>query len=233
MFINASRICCVGTCRRFSHLRRPLYEPNWISSVSIAPKSVSNLKLAISSWLTPISLRQSSNRPTQSLNVPIFATLPGIRPQPFPCSAGLMAPGIPSTALRASLPAVLRSCRLNGDRGDASAALLCLERCRTLLHVRRQTFLGVFALEQQLLIFALQGQRGFHRNFPSRLHRALDASNGFRCLIGRAELGSIFHDVFHEILALVNVVDDPQLFRFFERKSVPGDHQFDGLALAH
>src|SRR6185437_16243073 len=35
-------------------------------------------KLAISSRLTPISLRHSSNRPTQSEKVPIFATLPGI-----------------------------------------------------------------------------------------------------------------------------------------------------------
>src|SRR5882762_8744657 len=34
----------------------------------------------ISAVLTPISLRQSLNMPSQSLNVPIFATLPGIIP---------------------------------------------------------------------------------------------------------------------------------------------------------
>jgi hypothetical protein len=32
----------------------------------------------MSSRLTPISLRQSLNMPIQSLNVPIFATFPGI-----------------------------------------------------------------------------------------------------------------------------------------------------------
>src|SRR6266446_5520103 len=80
MFISASRICCVGIWRRFSHLRRPLYEPNSISSVSIAPYSVSKWKASISFVLTPISLRQSLNMPSQSLKVPIFATLPGIIP---------------------------------------------------------------------------------------------------------------------------------------------------------
>src|SRR5580704_18831259 len=79
MLRRASRICCVGTWRRFSHLRRPLNDPNWISSVSIAPYSVSNLKLATSSRLTPISWRHSSKRPTQSLKVPILATFPGIK----------------------------------------------------------------------------------------------------------------------------------------------------------
>src|SRR5258708_35228876 len=82
MLSSASRICCVGTWRRFSHLRLPLKCPNWISSVSIAPNRVSKLKLAISSRLTPISWRHSSNRPTQSLKVPIFATLPGMSSTP-------------------------------------------------------------------------------------------------------------------------------------------------------
>src|SRR5258708_5550109 len=82
MFSSASRICCVGTWRRFSHLRLPLKCPNWISSVSIAPNRVSKLKLAISSRLTPISWRHSSKRPTQSLKVPIFATLPGMSSTP-------------------------------------------------------------------------------------------------------------------------------------------------------
>src|SRR6266853_5329453 len=44
----------------------------------MAPKRVSNWKLAISSRLTPISLRHSSKRPIQSEKVPIFATLPGM-----------------------------------------------------------------------------------------------------------------------------------------------------------
>src|SRR5215467_6932712 len=83
MFSSASRICCVGIWRRFSHFFLPLKWPNWISSVSMAPKSVSNLKLAISSRLTPISLRHSSKSPTQSEKVPIFATLPGIKSKPL------------------------------------------------------------------------------------------------------------------------------------------------------
>src|SRR5579859_6640670 len=41
----------------------------------------------MSSVLTPISLRQSLNRPIHSLNVPIFATLPGINSKPLHHSA--------------------------------------------------------------------------------------------------------------------------------------------------
>src|SRR5437660_12774212 len=63
---------CVATRCRFSHLRCPVYSPNWISSVSIWPYSVSNLKALTSLLLTPISLRHSSNSPTQSPKVPIL-----------------------------------------------------------------------------------------------------------------------------------------------------------------
>src|SRR6266403_145503 len=71
--MRASRICCVGTCRKFSHFLRPFQWPNWMSSVSMAPKSVSKLKPRISSWSTPISLRQSLNNPTHSLKFPILS----------------------------------------------------------------------------------------------------------------------------------------------------------------
>src|SRR3954451_4972312 len=71
--MSASRICCVGTWRRFSHFLRPFQWPNWMSSVSMAPKSVSKLKPRISSLSTPISLRQSLNSPTQSPKVPILS----------------------------------------------------------------------------------------------------------------------------------------------------------------
>src|SRR6185369_4785406 len=112
----------------------------------MAPYRVSKLKLAISSWLTPISLRQSSKSPTQSLKVPIFATLPGITPLH-------LAPA---------------SCRLSGGhlalRRDAADTLFRLENCRPLLHVRRQTFFGVLTQEKQLLILAFHRQRGFHGN---------------------------------------------------------------------
>src|SRR6266700_2541447 len=217
MFRRASRICWVGTWRRFSHLRLPLKCPNWISSVSMAPKRVSKLKLAISSRLTPISLRQSSKRPTQSLKVPIFATLPGINSQI--CGAT----GVPARPViaRARTPVPPRS------------RLLCLKFRRPFLHVRRQTFFGIFALEEQLLVFAFYGQRGLHWNLPASLHRTFDAPHSFRGFVGRTELARVLHDVFHEAIALVDVVDDSEFERLFERESVAGDHQLDGFALAY
>src|SRR6476660_9315137 len=123
----------------------------------MAPYSVSNLKLAISSWLTPISLRQSSKSPTQSLKVPIFATLPGITPLHLWRRFG--SAGVPPARLRA--------------KARSRKSLLRLEHRRPLLHVSRQSFFGVLALEKQLLILAFHRQRRFHRNFPPSLHRTL------------------------------------------------------------
>src|SRR6266851_8780411 len=189
----------------------------------MAPKSVSNLKLAISSWLTPISLRQSSKSPTQSLKVPIFATLPGIVSKPLTTKGTKDHEGIPWWAVLCST-----SCPW-----WFALSLFRLEYGRPFLHVRSQAFSGVFALEQELLILALHRQGGLHRNLPPRLHCALDPPHRFCCLVGGAELAGVFHDVLHEIIALVNVVDDPQLFCFFERECVARYHQFDRLALAH
>src|SRR6266481_1503571 len=55
----------------------------------------------MSAVLTPISLRQSLNMPSQSLKVPIFATLPGIIPllryiQPNCFHLGVMLDGVRS-----------------------------------------------------------------------------------------------------------------------------------------
>src|SRR5271165_1324854 len=111
--------------------------------------------------------------------------------------------------------------------------LLRLEGCWPLLHVRRQAFLRVLALEQQLLVLAFDGQGRLHRNLPARLHGALDSSDGFRRLVGRAELLGVLHDVFHEAVTLENVVEDAEFLCFFERERVAGDHQLDGLALPH
>src|SRR5208337_4368422 len=201
MFIRASRICCVGIWRRFSHLRRPLYEPNSISSVSIAPYSVSKWKASMSSVLTPISLRQSLNRPIQSLKVPIFATFPGIK-STSNSSKHFVVPSIrPSFA------------RLDGQECPSPHELFCFEHRRPLFHVCGQAFLCVFTLEEQLLILAFDGEGGFHRNLPAGLHRTLDAAHGLGSLVRRAKLFGILHDVFHEAVALVNVVDDAQLLR--------------------
>src|ERR1700733_3947100 len=111
--------------------------------------------------------------------------------------------------------------------------LFRFEYRRALFNVRRQAFLRVFALEKQLLIFAFHSQRGFHGNFPARLHRTLNATHGLGGFVRRTELASVFHDVFHESVALENVVDDPKFFGFFERKSVARDHQLNRLALSY
>src|SRR5690242_12483856 len=111
--------------------------------------------------------------------------------------------------------------------------LFRLEVRWALLYVRGQAFLGVFALEEQLLVLALDRQSRFHRDLPASLHRALDAAHGFRSLVGRAELLGVFHDVFHEAIALENVVHDAEFLRLFERERVAGDHQLDRFALSN
>src|SRR5580658_519910 len=100
----------------------------------------------------------------------------------------------------------------------------------TLLNVRGQAFFSVVALEQYLLILAFDGQSRLHRNLPSRLHRPLDASHGLRRFVRRRELARIFHDVFHEAIALENIVHDAELKSFLEGEGVASDHQFDGFA---
>src|SRR5215469_5158704 len=217
MFSKASRICWVGTWRRFSHFFFPWKWPNWISSVSIAPNRVSNLKLEISSRSTPISFLHSSNRPTQSLKVPIFATLPGI-------SESLSRGG----PRRTYGP---RPHRIEAPRAQRS--LFGLEFCRPLLDVSLQTFLGVFTLKQQLLILAFQGQGRLKRNLPTRLYGTFDASHGSSRFVRRTKLARVLKDVLPKVLTLVNVVDDPQLQRLFKGVGIAGDHQLDGLAFAH
>src|SRR5450432_3206279 len=161
----------------------------------MAPKSVSNLKLAISSWFTPISLRQSSKRPIQSLKVPIFATLPGIKALSIQHSA--------FSQFR-FLAAQTASHGLSAD------CLLRFKLRGPFLYIRGQALFCVFALEEDLLIFALDGQCRLHGNLPAGLDCAFDASDGLCGFVGRAELARVFHDVFHESVALVNVVNDSE-----------------------
>src|SRR5215469_2088093 len=111
--------------------------------------------------------------------------------------------------------------------------LLRGEGGRPLLHVRRQPFFRVFALEEQLLVLTLDGEGRFHGNLPARLHRTLDASHSLGRLVGRAELAGVLHDVFHEVVALEDVIDDAQFLGLFEGEGVARHHQFDGAALAH
>src|ERR1019366_2617871 len=100
----------------------------------------------------------------------------------------------------------------------------------TLLNVSGQTFFGVLALEQDLLVLTLHGQSRFHGNLPPGLHGPLDASHSLRGLVWRRELACIFHDVFHEAIALENVVHNAEILCFFERERIAGDHKFDGFA---
>src|SRR5258706_8500611 len=99
----------------------------------MAPKRVSNLKPLMSSWFTPISSRQSSKSPTQSLKVPILWMV-----------ADICTP-------------VARYKSLNAPRYsplNAACALLCLEVCRALFHVCAEAFFGVGTAEEQRLQLA-------------------------------------------------------------------------------
>src|SRR5580704_9176574 len=168
----------------------------------------------MSAVLTPISLRQSLNMPSQSLKVPIFATFPGIMPL-----LGHFQPNCFSTR--------------TGVAPVPLEPLFGLEYRRSLFHISRQAFLGVFALEEQLLVFALDRESRLHGNLPSGLHCALDPSYGLCGLVWRAELLRVFDHVFHEAIALVDVVDDAELLRLYKRERVARHHQLDGLALAY
>src|SRR5277367_4637299 len=99
-------------------------------------------------------------------------------------------------------------------------SLLRLEHRRPFLHIRRQAFLRILALEEQLLIFAFDRQRRLHWNLPPSLHCALDAAYSLGRLIRWAELLSVFHDVFHEAVALEDVVEDAEFLCLFKRERV-------------
>src|SRR6266566_2471312 len=126
------------------------------------------------------------------------------------------------------------SLRLDGRGAPVpTRALFGFKLCRPLLDVSGQTLFCVVTLKEQLLVLALEGQRRFQRNLPAGLHCPLDASNRLGRFVRRAELACIFHDVFHEAIALVNVIDDPELERLLEGIRVAGNHQLDRLALPH
>src|SRR4029077_21201980 len=126
----------------------------------------------------PISLRQSSKSPTQSLKVPIFATFPGMSKPLEP----------PRTQSNTKDFPVRTSCYLVSLVVYVDIPLLCLKYRWPLLHVSSQPFLSVLALEEQLLILALHRQCRLHRNLPTCLHRTFDASHSLRGFVRRTEL---------------------------------------------
>src|SRR5579862_9131258 len=107
------------------------------------------------------------------------------------------------------------------------------ERRRPLLDICGQSLFRVIALEQDLLILALNGECGFHWNLPACLHGALDAAHSLSGFVGRAELARILHDVLYEAVALVDVVDDAEFLGLFKGKRIASDHQLNRPALAH
>src|SRR5690348_16056727 len=118
----------------------------------MAPYSVSKWKASMSSVLTPISLRQSLNRPTHSLNVPIFATFPGIKSKP------LYHRGHGGTQRKLW--------RLCGDSFSSYVEPNCLQLCVMLNGVRAQ-----FAAEAGTLI-STEGQRRIHQSVSIDPYRA-------------------------------------------------------------
>src|SRR5207302_1605898 len=84
----------------------------------------------------------------------------------------------------------------------------------------RAQHLRVFALEEQLLILTFHRQCGLHGNLPAGLHRALDSSHSFGGLVRRTKLARVLQDVFHEAVAIEDVIDDAKLFRLLEGERV-------------
>src|SRR4029077_7034801 len=73
-----------------------------------------------------------------------------------------------------------------GERArPALAVSFGLEIRWPFLHIRRQAFLGVFALKQQLLVFTFHRESGLHGNLPPGLHRAFDTAHSLGRLVGR------------------------------------------------
>src|SRR5690606_31962445 len=76
-----------------------------------------------------------------------------------------------------------------------------------LLHVRGKTLAGIRALEEELLQLALDRQRLADRQLPAGLHRALDVADRLRRGVRRREPPGVLHDLAHEGVAAVGVVD--------------------------
>src|SRR5579859_3295194 len=84
------------------------------------------------------------------------------------------------------------------------------------LGVGGDTFFGVFALEAELLQFALDGETFGEGDFCTGLDGAFDASDGFGSTIGWTELACIIHNLLPVVLGLVNVIDEVEILGLLE-----------------
>src|SRR6185436_3896634 len=107
-----------------------------------------------------------------------------------------------------------------------------LERRLALGHVGVEPLAGVLALEQLLLELALDGEAALERHLGAGLHRPLDPADRLGGRIRRAELAGEVVDLAQEVVALEDVVDDPDLLRLLEVDEPAGDHQVDRQVLA-
>ena len=88
---------------------------------------------------------------------------------------------------------------------------LARELWRPLLEIRRNPFLGVGALEEQLLQFPLDGEALAESGFGARLHGAFDAAHGEAGFVRRRELLRVVeHRVEKRLPASLSVVPRPR-----------------------
>src|SRR5215831_14535556 len=115
-----------------------------------------------------------------------------------------------------------------------SRRLFPFELRDSLLLVGRDAFLGVLALEEELLELPLDRERGFRRKVPAGLDRALDPADRLRGLVGRDELASVVHDLLPPLRrrGVDDLIDEAHLEGLLEREGVAGDHELDRLRLA-
>src|SRR5215472_12387133 len=112
-------------------------------------------------------------------------------------------------------------------------ALLSFELRLPLFDVCLDAFFGIFAGEKQLLQFAFDAESLAKRNFRSSDNRTLDASDGARGFVGRAELPRVGHDVIPERFAFVDVMDEAKFESLLEAKRAACSHQFHGARAAN
>src|SRR6266404_6313568 len=87
------------------------------------------------------------------------------------------------------------------------------------VHVRVQAFFCIFGLEQLLLQFAFERQRGLEWYLTSCVHGALDSPDGARGFVGRRELARVSNDLLHKVragLRVEHLIDETEFLAALE-----------------